>query len=457
MRVRHRVPSIFNLSMVDVLCCALGCVILLWLLNLRNARDHEMKAAEKLAEAHSESARARADTELARQEGEKAFGQLLLMGQYLAQAEDNISVLRRQLTRTEAQLAELDALYKDATGRGLKLAEDLRRANIRHNEIAASLKLDLEKSMDERRKEEAMSRDLRAQIARQVEELAGDKEKVTRLLAELEGSRKAMAREKALSDKLAKELAQLQGETTRLGDALTESKKTIGTMEASTRAAQSEAKRLREAAESRFEGIALTGKRVVFLVDMSGSMTYVDEKTEAPHKWVSVRQTVARLMQSLPELAQYQVIVFARSASFPLGGEGRWLDFDPQSSPKQVLDALAKIKPDGDTNMSDAMELAFRFRPEGLDTVYLLSDGLPNYGTGLPVSPGRELTEAEKTDFLSKHIRNKLKNDWNKERPGQKQVRINAVGFFYESPEVGAFLWALARENDGSFVGMSKP
>ena len=25
------------------------------------------------------------------------------------------------------------------------------------------------------------------------------------------------------------------------------------------------------------------------------------------------------------------------------------------------------------------------------------------------------------------------------------------------NPDVGAFLWALSRENDGSFVGMSKP
>ncbi len=36
MRVRHKIPSIFNLSMVDVLCCALGCVILLWLINRSN-------------------------------------------------------------------------------------------------------------------------------------------------------------------------------------------------------------------------------------------------------------------------------------------------------------------------------------------------------------------------------------------------------------------------------------
>src|SRR5947208_787130 len=46
MRTRHRVPTIFNLSMVDVLCCALGCVILLWLLNQRDARD-QAGAAEQ--------------------------------------------------------------------------------------------------------------------------------------------------------------------------------------------------------------------------------------------------------------------------------------------------------------------------------------------------------------------------------------------------------------------------
>src|SRR5690348_5227893 len=46
MRIRHRIPSIFNLSMVDVLCCALGCVILLWLLNLREAREETITAGK---------------------------------------------------------------------------------------------------------------------------------------------------------------------------------------------------------------------------------------------------------------------------------------------------------------------------------------------------------------------------------------------------------------------------
>src|SRR5262245_29155167 len=46
MAARHRIPTIFNLSMVDVLCCALGCVILLWLLNLREARQRAEAAGQ---------------------------------------------------------------------------------------------------------------------------------------------------------------------------------------------------------------------------------------------------------------------------------------------------------------------------------------------------------------------------------------------------------------------------
>ncbi len=80
-----------------------------------------------------------------------------------------------------------------------------------------------------------------------------------------------------------------------------------------------------------------------------------------------------------------------------------------------------------------------------MDTIYLLSDGLPNLGEGLPVDPMTKLTEVERNDILSRHIRRTLKTTWNAPRPGQPRVRINAVGFFFESPDVGAFLWALAR------------
>src|SRR6516225_8988853 len=46
MQIRHKIPTIFNLSMVDVLCCALGCCILLWLLNLREAKERSEQAGQ---------------------------------------------------------------------------------------------------------------------------------------------------------------------------------------------------------------------------------------------------------------------------------------------------------------------------------------------------------------------------------------------------------------------------
>ena len=107
--------------------------------------------------------------------------------------------------------------------------------------------------------------------------------------------------------------------------------------------------------------------------------------------------------------------------------------------------------------MSMAFEAAFRMRSKGLDTIYLFSDGLPNLGDGLPSGVSKEIKDLEKSDYLSKYVRSTMKTRWNPDKVEFPKVKINTVGFFYESPDVGAFLWALARENNGNFVGMSKP
>jgi hypothetical protein len=117
------------------------------------------------------------------------------------------------------------------------------------------------------------------------------------------------------------------------------------------------------------------------------------------------------------------------------------------------VDGLKTIKPKGGTNMFTAFAEAFRYREQGLDTIYVLSDGLPNDGPGLPTN-AEKLSEFQRTEILSKHVRNRLKIDWNRPIPGVPRVRINTLGFFFESPDVGAFLWALAREHEGSFVGL---
>ena len=102
--------------------------------------------------------------------------------------------------------------------------------------------------------------------------------------------------------------------------------------------------------------------------------------------------------------------------------------------------------------------------------MYLFSDGLPNRGPGLadadrarvdtleasadPADQARGAAARE--TLLADALRAEIRTTWNA-RPAGRRVAISAVGFFYESPQVGAFLWGMSRENGGSFVGMSKP
>ena len=107
--------------------------------------------------------------------------------------------------------------------------------------------------------------------------------------------------------------------------------------------------------------------------------------------------------------------------------------------------------------MFSAFEAAFAYRESGLDTIYLLSDGLPNQGEGVSAAERLRLSETDRSQKLGRYILTKLKTDWNKPIPKSPRVRINTIGFFYESLDLGSFLWALARDNDGNFVGMSTP
>src|SRR5262249_33096278 len=284
-------------------------------------------------------------------------------------------------------------------------------------DLVPGLQDDLKNSRDKYAREEALANGLQKEIQAKLQELAV----AAKNLKDMEAARLAAEREltnvrddsKTKMGGMEKALLALEQEVQDRKRELNAARNTIETLQGEKRAVQAEADRVRAAAENRFAGIALTGKRVLFLVDMSGSMEMVDYKVAAPEKWKGVRDSVAKVMRSLPELEKFQVLVFSDKASFPLGQEGRWLDYDPGKSPEQVLQALAAIRPDGGTNMYTAMEMAFRFRALGLDTIYLLSDGLPNMGEGLTAEQARTLDEIKQGELLGKYIRKKLKTEWN--------------------------------------------
>ena len=138
MRIRHRIPTLFNLSMVDVLCCALGCVILLWLLNQREARD-QANAAEQTGQELNQSQRSLDSAErelkevqqalLTSQRQEQQLGaRVQQQVRYAEQMELKGQVARRELGATRAALQQ-------ALGQTTALAATVQ--NLRNQQLAA--------------------------------------------------------------------------------------------------------------------------------------------------------------------------------------------------------------------------------------------------------------------------------------------------------------------------------
>jgi hypothetical protein len=470
MRVRHRIPTVFSLYMVDVFCCALGCVILLWMLNLRAAEDQTQETSYLLRQADDRAelakTRVKQAEDLAKSQGSdltNAYAHITDLQKRFDEVQEAESALRKQLvatTNTNADLTKrlttvtgrLDASDKRAAALLAELQDNGERLRTAQTTAALvpTLQRDLKATRDDLTRQAALASALEKEIDQRMQLLAAAKKDLAELQTDKQTAMRTVdARDKELAElRTYKEhYAALEVRASGLEKQMADEKKAM----------QAEIGRVRAAADNRFAGIQLTGRRVLFLVDMSGSMELVDENTPSPQKWIGVRETVAKLMKSLPDIEKYQMLVFSEKASFLFGGDGAWIDYDPRTSADKALKALADVKPKGGTNMYAAMDLAFKLRARGLDTIYFLSDGLPNMGEGLTPEQERKLSEQQQGEVLGKYIRNKLKTAWNRDIKDQPKVRINTVGFFYESPDVGAFLWALAREHDGSFVGMSKP
>lgn len=443
MRVRHRTPSIFSISMVDVLCCALGCMILMWLVSAQRASDGDESGK-----------RIQLDLKSARDREEELKKLLASVTVERDRKSKTLTELQAQATSLEEKKRRLDKLL-EAQEKRLKEVEALlgsvRAENVTLSKAAQKDKKDLQEDKKDLQKSVE-------ELTRRARELAGKlaaAEKLADQLPTVKGE---------LKDVLGKLDAQTlvaratKAELARLKKEQAELTKTVKDLEQQKKKLLDDIARVPSPADNRFSGIQLTGKRVIFLVDTSGSMDSIDEKTPAPTKWAEVRNSVVKVMRSLPQLEKFQLVSFGEEITFPLGSAGEWFDYDARTSLDRVEAALARIKPKGGTNMYKPMEAAFRYRARGLDTLYLFSDGLPNEGEGLTPQQDRTIKdESQRSTLLARFIRSKLENDWNRSIRGKNRVRINAIGFFYESPDVGAFLWAMARENEGSFVGMSKP
>ena len=498
---RHKPPTLVSMWMLDVFCCALGCVTLLWLLKTREAGEISDEANEansllvatrgKLDESEHRSALRLANAEklaaelnalskqlalvqqkreelavnlalitkvrdalatnlaLVQQESDRHAKNLALMTQERDVNAKNLALIEKELDKTKKDLIvarrKTDDLDKTLVGLGSKLtASDAELIKKRGEMEAINQLLELAKKQ---------KTDLDLLVRTKEKARAGFELKLTESEKKLDEVTRSLGDQLKMQARLTQLEKDLNAERTKLDQANI----TIIDLQGTKAKLADKVDKLQIVSDNRFAGIVMTGKNVVFLVDMSGSMDRLEESILAPTKWATVRDTVCKVMRTLPNLEKFQIILFSGKVRYILE-EGVWIAYEKEKSIDRVHRAMTAIKPAEDTNMFVGLEEAFKYRDKGLDTIYFFSDGLPTSGPGLTPAQEKTITnESERTTILARHVRRTLATTWNAAGRLKPKVKINSIGFFYESPDVGAFLWALSRENEGSFVGMSAP
>ena len=199
-------------------------------------------------------------------------------------------------------------------------------------------------------------------------------------------------------------------------------------------------------------GLKLGGKRILILLDVSGSMlddTIVNIirirnmrdglKRNAP-KWVQTLRMVDWLTARFPKDSQYQIYVFNTETRAVMPGlAGKWLDVGNKAELNSVIEALGKIVPEGGTNLERAFAAIGKLRHKP-DNVYLITDGLPTQGSrrvrGVTITGKQRLNLFERAE---------------KQIPSG--VPFNVILAPLEGdPEAAFKYWRLAMNTGGSFL-----
>ncbi len=193
-----------------------------------------------------------------------------------------------------------------------------------------------------------------------------------------------------------------------------------------------------------YHGLKTRSKNIAFVIDRSGSMA---EKVKSKHsgytgegavvkgdtKLAMVKAELIRVVKSLPSDAKFNIVAFDNNVMM-------WRKGQVLATKKNKADAVRWVQsltPGGSTNVYDALVEAFgRLTPGGKvnteyktgpDTIFLLSDGLPNTGT---ISKPAEILKAVRK-------MNRI-----------RQVTIHTIGV---GKLAQSFLKPLAEQNHGTY------
>jgi len=136
-----------------------------------------------------------------------------------------------------------------------------------------------------------------------------------------------------------------------------------------------------------FFGVEAAGSRIVYIVDISGSMLH-NGKIEA------LRRELLGSIEALPPGSEFAVVIFSDAAATrALGGSPRWHDAGAQGR-AGIETAIRAISPAGGTEPLEAFRIAFALSPKP-EAMYFMTDGeLPQRDAAKIIGSVRAMNES---------------------------------------------------------------
>jgi hypothetical protein len=210
------------------------------------------------------------------------------------------------------------------------------------------------------------------------------------------------------------------------------------------------------ASRASFFSMAIESDRVLFVIDVSGSMLEIDPAPTAdPGRFVgtgttvvriprgdgpggkdrtrleAVQQELVRTLRALDARIRFNILAFSHEIRLFDDSKGGGLIDATKANKKRAEDWVLGLQAGGATRTDSVLVEGLRI-PE-VDTIYLLSDGAPDAGNGQKIDPAWVLALIDARNHF-------------------RVCRIHAIGFVESGSALRKFLENLAERNDGRCV-----
>jgi len=223
-------------------------------------------------------------------------------------------------------------------------------------------------------------------------DLAGLQQQDTRLQQALTETQQDALAQIAKTARIQSDITALKSHIAAQGDAISKQQAALSSIRNTAKhapaAKQSDVVRNDRGGEENYVmGLKVEGRKIVFLIDSSASMTDESliaiirrknssnlEKQHGP-KWQRTKRIVRWLLARAPANSRLSVLTFnSRARSLGLSG---WFSSRDTTAIRRAYSDLDKLVPTGATNLQQGLQAAKRLNPTDL---YLLTDGLPTAG-----------------------------------------------------------------------------